>query len=387
MDYETAYIGAAAAAPKQKAAAPAQKRRAVPAVPLKKERHRRCAGRPTDLSPCIPAANGFLKARFLPHFAGQAVQDCREEQEQFYRCFSLMCRHYDINPVDTAQLAHPYGCEVALHEAHRLLQDKFPFQISLEWEKENGDFALNATERFDTQNTLFFIPLLPLHQLMQDRKRRKAARLLLCIFSYLQRTAGVPSYRDEGTYLYWQYDMLCQWLTDDPEGWEDDFDCFNGQVNSALHIGEQMLRRLYSNAHQQHFQKWLCEFRPQDAFDLECRSLAQRFYDLWQDFPDANIYRHADTECLPDPEEYDDTDCITMEKYISFVCSTEGWLYNQLEQAVNSDFNECGSMQEPVIRRCFEANEQQADRLDYECRLFPLINELCYILNNLSHER
>lgn len=44
-------------------------------------------------------------------------------------------------------------------------------------------------------------------------------------------------------------------------------------------------------------------------------------------------------------------------------------------------------MQEPVIRRCFEANEQQADSLDYECRLFPLINELCYILNNLSHER
>jgi hypothetical protein len=387
MDYETAYIGAAAAASKQKTAAPAQKRRAVPAVPLTKERRRRGIGRPTGLSPCADAAYGFLKIRFLPHFAGQAVQDCRKEQQQFYRCFSLMCRHYGIAAVDTSGLVYPYGREVSLYEADRLLQEKFHFHISLEWEMENGDYALNATERFDMQNTLFFIPVLPLHQMMKDSKRRKAARLLLCIFSCLYKKAGVPYYWDEDTYLYWHYDMLCQWVTDDPEGWDDDFDCCNSQANTAQYIGEQMLRRLYNNVHQQNFEKWLCEFRPQDAFDRECCSLAQRFYELWQDFPESDIYRHADTECLPNPEQYDDTDCITMEKYISFVCSTEGWLYNQLEQAVNSDFNECGSMQEPVLRRCFDGKEQHADNLDYECRLFPLINELCFVLNNLSHER
>lgn len=386
MDYETAYIGAAAAAPKQKAAAPAQKRRTVPAFPYAQKRHLRGAVRQADLSPCYPAAYGFLKTRFLPHYAGQTEQQDSREEKHFYRFFLFLCRHYGISPVDTAGLAHPYGLEVSLHEANRLLQDKFPFQTSLEWEKENGDFSLCTVERFDMQNTLFFIPVLPLHPMMQDRKRRKAARLLLCIFSYLYRKAGVPYYQDEDNYLYWQYDMLCQWVTDDPEGWDDDFDCFNSQVNTAVHIGEQMLRRLYNNVHQQNFEKWLCEFSPQDAFDRECCSLAQQFYDLWQDFPEANIYRHADTECLPDPEEYDDTDCVTMEKYIGFVCSTEGWLYNQLEQTINNDFGECGSMQEPVLRRCFDGQPQEKDSLDYECRLFPLINELCYLLNHYSYE-
>lgn len=386
MEYETAYIGAAAAAPKQKAAAPAQKRRAVPAVPLTKERHRRGAFRPTDLSPCSDAAYGFLKIRFLPHHAGENQKENPLEKGHFYRCFALLCRHYGINPTDTSVLDYPYGRQAALHEAQRLLSEKLPHRITIDFEADNENFMLTTAERFDTQNTLFFIPVLPLHQMLEDRKRRKAAQLLLCIFSYLYRCAGVPYYREDDSYLYWNYDMLCQWVTDDPEGWDDDFNSLNSQVNTAVHIGEIMLRRLYSKVHLHRFGEWLAAFTSKDSLDRECRSLAKRFYDLWQEFPHTGIYTHADMECLPDPEQYDNTDCITMEKYIGFVCSTEGWLYNQLEQAVNSDFGECDSMQEPVLRRCFDGQPQQKDSLDFECRLFPLINELCYLLNHYSHE-
>lgn len=386
MEYETAYIGAAPSAPKQETASPAQKRRAVPALPSKEERHRRGARRPPALSPCGAAAYGFLKPRFLPHYAGQQAHYSPKEQQQFCRCFPLLCAYYDIHPVDTSALSYPYKREVLLHEADRLLKDKFHFNVSIDWEEENGNFTLNAIERFDMNSTLFFIPVLPLHKMMQHRKRKKAARMLLCIFSYLYRKAGVPCYWDEGTYLYWQYDMLCQWVTHDPEGWEDDFDSFNSQVNTALHIGEVMLRRLYSSVHLENFDKWISEFKPHDAYDTECYCLAKRFYELWQDFPNTDIYSHADGGSLPDPEEYDDTECIAMEKYISFVCSTEGWLYNQLEQAVNSDFNECSSMQEPVIRRVFDPKTKQAESFDYECRLFPLINELCYLINIYNYE-
>lgn len=386
MKYEKAYIGSASSADKQKTKASAQKRRTVPALPIKEKRHRRGTCRPTAVSPAGAAAYGFLNTRFLPHYAGEQSYHSPKEQRQFCCSFALLHAYYDIHPVDTSVLSYPYRKEVLLHEADRLLKDKFPIDVSIAWEEENGDFSLNATERFDMNSTLFFIPVLPLHQMMQNSKRRKAARLILCIFSYLYRTAGIPYYLDEEAYLYWQYDMLCQWVTDDPEGWEDDFDSFNSQVNTAMHVGEVMLRRLSNNVHLENFDKWLREFKTHDVFDVECHSLAQRFYDLWQDFPHADIYSHADTQCLPDPEEYDDTDCITMEKYISFVCSTEGWLYNQLEQAVNSDFNECGSMQEPVIRKCFNKKQEYTDNLKYECRLFPLINELCYLLNNLSND-
>lgn len=384
MDYETAYNGTAQTAQKQETAAPAQKYREIPAHALKEKRCSRGSRRPNAVSPAGAAAYGFLKMRFLPHYAAQDAQHCIEEQRLFLSLFSDLCRHYRIETPDTSQLAYPYGREVALHEARRLLQHKYLFHTSIEWEEENGKYSLNAVETFDTCNTLFYIPVLPLHQMMQDRKHSKAARLLLCIFSYLYKTAGVPYYMDEGSYLYWNYEMLCQWVTDDPEGWGEDFNTLCSQVNTALHAGGQMLRRLRSKAHEKHFGKWLSDFTPHNALDAQCYCLARQFFELRKDFPLAHIYRSADTQCLSDLEQYGDTDCITMEKYIGFVCSAQGWLYTQLEQAVNSDFNECSSIQEPVLRRSFDGAEQQADSLDYECRLFPLINELCTLLNNMK---
>lgn len=386
MDYETAYIGAAQTSQKQKAAAPAQKRRAVPALALKKERRRRGSCRPPEFCPAGAAAFGFLKTRFLPHYAGESSSQDPKEKERFYHCFEMLCSHYGISPVSTVEMDYPYGQFAALHEADRLLSEKLTQQVSLSFEEENGEFMLSATERFDTQNTLFYIPVLPLHQMMHSRTRRKSARLLLCIFAYLYREAGVPFYRNEDSYLYWNYDMLSEWVASEPEEWGGDFVCFNSQVNIAVHIGETMLRRLCNNTHLENFGRWLCGFTPRTDFDRQCHSLAERFYALWQDFPNAHIYAHADRDCLPDPEDYDDIDCITMEKYIGFVASTEGWLYNQVEQAVNSDFNECCLMQEPVMRRCFGGHPQDSGSLSYECRLFPLINELCYLLNNYDDE-
>ena len=386
MNYATTPIGTASPAPIPKAATAAQKRRAVPAVPLPPKGHCRSTFRPSAVRPAGAAAYGFLKTRFLPHFSGQPMVGSPLEKDSFYRCFELLCTHYEIEPIDTKELAYPYCREVALHEAHRLLRGRLPQSVQVSFEQENGEFVLNATETFNTQQTLFYIPLLPLHKMLQDRKCRKPARLLLCIFAYLYRVAQIPFYRDEDSYLYWNYNMLSQWITDDPEGWGEDFAIFNSQINTAVHIGETMLRRLYSKVHLERFGEWLSDFMPKDVFGKECHSLAGRFYNLWQDYPSATIYSHADADCLPDPESYDDTDCITMEKYISFVACTEGWLYNQLEQTINSEFGECNAMQEPVIRRCFNGQEQQNDSLDFECRLFPLINELCYLLNNYSHD-
>lgn len=389
MSHATTAIRAASPAPKPTAKTAAQKRRAVPALARAQEGHRRSAYRPPAICPAGAAAYGFLKTRFLPHHTGQAVSGCAaNEKEGFYRSFALLCSHYGICPVDTKGFAYPYGREVALFEAARLLRDKHPQHITIEPKENDGEFILNVREHFDTQNTLFYIPVAPLYFLMRDNKRKKAARLLLCVFSYLYRVAGVPCHTDDGSYLYWNYDMLTQWVMEDPQGWEDEKEYYSyvREINNALHIGEVTLRRLSNAIHLERFGEWVCNFTPNDAFGQDCHRLAQKFHSLWQDYPQGHIYSHADPDCLPDPEEgYDDNDCITMEKYISFVAATDGWLYNNLEQSVNNEFGECISIQEPVLKRCFDGQPQHTDSLDYECRLFPLINELCYLLNNCDY--
>ena len=389
MYYANINSGAVTTAPKQKAKAAAQKRSRVPDGLAAQERQRRSACRPPAIRPAWAAAYGFLKTRFLPHYTGQPIAGSEEEKLDFYRSFRQLCSHYGINPVDTTGYAYPYGREVALYSAARLLRDKYQQHIEIMMEENNGLVALQATERFNTQNTLFYIPVLPLHTLMRNKKLRKAARLLLCIFRYLCHIAGVPFYTEENSYLYWNYEMLGDWVTDDPDGWDaEDYHNNIREVRTAQYIGDTMMRRLWNTIHRDRFGEWVAQFHPKDIFERDCHRLAKKFYALSQDYPKMNIYSHADESCLPDPESdcYDDTDCITMEKYIGFVASTEGWLYNNLEQSINSEFGECVSIQEPVLKRCFDGQTQDNDTLDYECRLLPLINELCYLLNNRTYD-
>jgi len=388
MDYATIDNRAATPARKQKAKTAAPKRRAVPAEARAQERQCSPTFRPPAICPAGAAAYGFLKIRFLPHYTGQAVAGSSRERESFYRSFSLLCSHYGITPVTTESLAYPYGREVALHEAARLLRESLPQQLAIAMEGDNRDLVLNATEHFNTQNTLFYIPVAPLHFLVKDRKYKKAARLLLCVFSYLYRVAGVPCYTDDSSYLGYNYEMLADWVTDDPDGWDaEDYYSYLSEIRAAQYIGETMQRRLWNTVHLERFGEWVADHKPNDTFGQECHQIAQKFHALWQDYPQGHIYSHADADCLPDPEEgYDDNDCITMEKYIGFVASTKGWLYDHLEQSVNNDFNECLSMQEPVLKRCFDGQPQHTDTLDFECRLFPLINELCYLLNNCDYD-
>ncbi|WP_297333433.1 hypothetical protein [Flavobacterium sp.] len=386
MEYATSSSGAVTATPKQKAKAAAQKRRRVPAQPAAQERHRRSACRPPEVSPAGAAAYGFLKTRFLPHYTGQAVAG-GNGKDSFYRSFALLCNHYGIHPVDTKGYVYPYGREVALHEAGRLLNQKYPQHIETEVLEDNGNFIVQATETCYTGNTLFYIPVLPVYNMMQDKKHQKAARLLLCTFSYLYHTANIPYYTED-SFLYWQYEMVSEWVTGDPEDWEQkDYYDYVSQLRAALHYGETMLRRLWNTVHLERFEDWLEAFTPCDDLDMESHRIAQKFYALWQDYPETSIYTHADTGCLPDFEDdgYDDYECITMEKYIGFVACTDGWLYDNVQQSVNAYFNESVSKQEPVLKRYFDGQPQEIDNLDFECRLFPLLNELCYLLNSYDY--
>ena len=65
-----------------------------------------------------------------------------------------------------------------------------------------------------------------------------------------------------------------------------------------------------------------------------------------------------------------------MEKYISFIADTRGWLYESLSDTINNEFNEYGAMEEPTISKRFDGSEIPKANLDFENRLFGLLNDL-----------
>ncbi|MGV3459308.1 MAG: hypothetical protein ACO1N9_02515 [Flavobacterium sp.] len=287
--------------------------------------------------------------------------------------------------MDTRHLGYPYSREVALWDAQRKLRTACEQGVEIGTVENAGRLYLTATENYRTGNTLYYIPVVPLHRLMRSRTTRKGAQLLLGVCAYLYHVAGVPFYRDEDSYLSWQYDMIGQWVEDDPEGWEQEHYWQNrSQLHEATHIGNVMLRRLKHGFHPVRLSAAADAFLPPDLFGSSCLDLATDALQLWRDYPEAHLWWHADTSILPDPDDYDGAECITMEKYIGFCADTAGWLYTTLAECVNNEFNECSDIQEPVLHRTFDGNAQD-DSLDFECRLFRLINNLCELLNDTDN--
>lgn len=389
MDYATTDKRAASAAQRHKAKAAAQERRAVPAATGQKEGCRRGAKEQAAISPCGAAANGFLKLRFLPHFAGQPVKPSAREEEDFYHSFALLCAHYNISVTENRHLGYPYNKAVALWEATKVLRARQESIQILESRNAEGSVLLQAEETYNTGSTLYYIPIVPLHRLLQDIRTKRAAQLLLSTCAYLYHIAGIPYYTDDSSYLCWQYDMIREWVENDPTDWEQESYYTNcSQLNTAEHIGAVMQRRLWNPCHLNRFEGLASEFIALDSFGCDCLSIADKALQLWRDHPQGHVYRHADTRILhsEDDEDYNE-DCITMDKYIGFCAETEGWLYHTLAECVNNEFNECCDIQQPVLTRTFDGRLQEAESLDFECRLFSLIDDLCFLLNTIDDEK
>ena len=389
MDYATTDKRAASAAQKRKAKAASQKRRAVPAAIKQEKGCRRGAKGQAAIHPAGDATNGFLKVRFLPHLAGQPVKASPKDEEDFYRSFTLMCDHYGISTMETRSLGYPYNKAVALWEVGKLLGEKQQGVQVMESRDAMGSLLLYGEETFNTGNTLYYIPIVPLYRLLQDRKTKRAAGLLLCTCAYLYHIAGIPYYTDDSSYLSWQYDMIREWVENDPTDWEQEsYNSNCSQLNTAEHIGKVMQRRLWNPCHLNRFEDMAAQFLPLDSFGCDCLSIAEKALRLWRDHPQGHVYRHADTQVLHGEDEDDyNEDCITMDKYIGFCAETEGWLYHTLSECVNNEFNECCDIQQPVLTRVFDGRVQDAESLDYECKLFSLIDDLCYLLNTNGDEK
>jgi hypothetical protein len=388
MDYATPDKGAVTAPQKRKAKAAASKRRAIPLAITAQER---CgtgsAGQPA-ICPAGAAAYGFLKCQFLPVIKGQLQDAGSTEEEHFYTSFEQLCGHYNIFPLATRSLGYPYSREVALWAARRLLRESRTESIQMEMVTDsNARLLLATTDTYRTGNTLYYIPVVPLYHLLKGKATKKASELLLAVCAYLLHRVGVPYYRNDDSYLYYEYEMLSEWVLEDPEGWEqDDFLHNRSQLHTADHIGDVMLRKLWNSCHLAGFAEKTAAFVPKDSFGSDCLAIARAAVSLLRDYPSESLYRYADQSVLPDQEDdcYEN-DCITMDKYISFCAETKGWLYYNLSECVNNEFNECSDIQEPVLRHTFDGQPQQRDSLDFEVRLFQLMDDLCYILNNTDY--
>ena len=348
----------------------------------KSQRHKRSTERQTEICTDSNASNGFLKCGFLPKLkTTQSTQDCKKTaktQRDFYKSLSQLAEHYGIEPLQTQEYGYPYNMALAMWDAESKLKQNNVNWDNLRLVQDSKKTFFTSEERYSTGTTLYYIPIVPLFQMLHDPKRKKTAQLLVSICSYLYHIVDIPYYRQENSYLYWMYEIMNDWVEQDD--YTEETDSCIAEIAKAEWIGERVEQKLFNRINLQVFEQRLNHFKSRDKFDQECQKVACDAFALYSQYPYESIFRNA-----PRPEEdpyTDENDCETvgMEKYISFIADTTGWLYESLADSINNEFNEYGAMEEPTICKYFDGSNITQTNLDFENRLFALLDELCTLL-------
>lgn len=325
------------------------------------------------------ATNGILKCTFLPKLkTAPSVQACQKTERDFYKSLSKLAKHYRIEPMQTNSFKFPYKMALAMWDMETKVK-----RTNINWDgfkliQDSGKTYFLSEERYRTGTTLYYIPIAPLFKMLKDPKHKMTAQLLLSVYSYLYHIAQIPYYRQEESYLYWLYEMMNDWVEQDEE--TEETESYKSELRNAEYIGDRIEQKLFNRTNLKVFEQRLNRFKSVDMFDKECWQVAHNAFALFTEYPNVTIFRNA---TLPEKDPYNDdyeNEIIGMEKYISFIADTKGWLYESLSDTINNEFNEYGAMEEPTISKRFNGSEISTANLDFEKRLFGLLNDLSGIL-------
>ena len=348
--------------------------------------------RPTEISSDKPTSDGFLKCTFLPKLKKNDFQKSisseksliqiqrknAKTEKDFYQSLSQLAEHYGLNPISTKHFGYPYNIALALDDIQKQLKNKVRDWEEIRLIEEKGKTYFTSEERYNTGAILYYIPIVPLYRLSKNPKRKQAVQLLQSVCSYLYHIARVPYYRKQDSYLFWMYEMVTEWITSDDENEETPI--YLSEIKQAEHIGDFMEQKIYNHHNLTRFKDHLKNFKAKDRFDNDCFMLARKIFSLYQQYPNATIYQNLQSNT--ETEEYESDTIVSMDKYISFCAEAKGLMFQTLFEAVNSDLQEYATMQEPMVIKKFDGSNITNNNLDFENRLFPLIEELIYILNN-----
>ena len=337
------------------------------------------AERQTEIRTNSNATNGILKCTFLPKLkTAKSVQACQKTERDFYKSLSQLAEHYSIEATQTKDFGFPYNIVLAMWDMETKVKRTNKNWDSFKLVQDSKKTFFVSEERYNVGTTLYYIPIIPLFQMLKDPKRKKTAQLLVSVCSYLYHIAQIPYYRQEESYLYWLYEMMNDWVEQDEE--TDETESYKHELSNAEYIGDKIEKKLFNRINLKVFEQRLNRFENVDTFDKECWQVAHNAFALFTEYPNVTIFRNA---TLPEKDPYNDDDedeIIRMEKYISFIADTRGWLYESLSDTINNEFNEYGAMEEPTISKRFDGSEIPTTDLDFENRFFDLLNDLSGLL-------
>lgn len=338
----------------------------------KTQRSGRTVKRQEKISTANNAPDAFLNSRFHTRLLESTmVADCNKNkmEKDFYKSLSIISEKFGISPIATDDIPYPSNISVSLADLKKQLK-----KITNDWREvrliqDNGSMYFAKENRFDTDMTLYYIPVIPLYTILHKKETEKAGLLLLSVYAYLYQILKIPYYRNEGCYLNNLYEILEEWAENDGAGKRT----FR-QIEDAKLIGDYIQELIGNPEHLKCFGKRVRTFKTKSAFDRSSLLLAERFYAIYRKYRKTSIDRNYHPMIYR--EEIEDGRAVMLDDYVSFCASVKGELFNELFQTANDELQEYSSIDEPVIFAPYHSTEKTPDNFDFETDVFGRLNDL-----------
>ncbi|RBQ12021.1 hypothetical protein [Pedobacter miscanthi] len=334
--------------------------------------------------------NGFLNHVFNPLINGYPLEisDQLIVEKEFFSSAENLCSFYGLPLMNFPSSVYPENIAQSINDLKQKL-DRIDKSLELIVIHDEEHVACVAVKKsFDTKTTLYYLPVEPLYELLQDNKRKKTAELLLSVLAYLYQIGGIPYHAEHGSYLSSIYDMIYDWSSD--EGCLEDEKEQQYILDCIELMGEKskwLLEKLNNKKHLQMLAKRISDFRPSSKAEQELLILAKQAYSLHFDFPDCSVIDRIDTAVF-DEDEYYNSSRVYAENYLSFIWSFNDCLYDQLMDTVNSALQEYDEIDEPTTIQFFDTVQlSEVHDHSFEIRFFDVLNRITDNLTDFNDEK
>lgn len=331
-------------------------------------------------TPCT-SANGFLRYSFTPVVNREVglLGRAKQVQQEFFQSLANLAEFYQLEIFCKGSLCYPLNIKGAFEKAQKAFDKKRKGLHLIIAKDKTRKACISTVKTYDTGNCLYYLPVKPLVSLMQNRRTKKQANLLLSVFAYLHQVCGIPYFTDG--FLAGEYEMIYKWYTTDESEYDEEYyNAFIQAYKQMNYLGSKLLKSISHNYHLKQFETRVRQFKPVGEKDIALHGVSLQLLAVYKEYPARSIIYNIH-EC---PTEREENEKIWPNQYISFMWDAEGCIYDQLIETVNTRFQETLAIDEPFAVQYFDnLPEAEQHDLGFEEQFFDSLHNLSDVLNGL----
>lgn len=346
-----------------------------------RKRRKRNTKRQTAVSTGGDVANAFLKTAFKPRlqeYDFMQRQDSALVEQDFFRAIGDLSEQLKIDCKPYPDLPYPYNIASSISDLQRELKLAGDDGRNVRLIEHDGRLFFANQEFYGTGGTLMYIPVIPLYRLSRMPGRKAVAELLLSVFAYLYQSADIPYYRDQNTFMYWQYQSAEEMSVNEDEEIEQDF---IDEFKKNHIIGDVMKRKIANAVNLERFGERVERFESRDYFERICYDVAKEFHGLFKQYPGMRFNHRTAINRYWDDEE----SAIGIAQYVSFIPTLESDLTEYILEGINCELMEYSAVEEPVRYIPFDNREITGNDFAFEMALFLQIEKLIELVLTIEN--